>query len=54
MFQAAKNADKDNHAGGFDVSLLDEFMGLAVDIGAFDHIRCAKGVRTRSPLLGEE
>lgn len=39
MFQAAKKADKDNHAGGFDVSLLNEFMGLAVDIGAFDHIR---------------
>ena len=37
--QAAKEAGNDDRSGYLDVHALDDFVELAVDLGAFEHIR---------------
>lgn len=36
-----KGEDQDGIDANFDVTLLDDFVEVTVDIGAFDHVRCA-------------
>ena len=39
VLQAAKTAGKDSADGYFDVGILDDFVRLSVQLGAFDHVR---------------